>query len=258
MIPKIIHYCWFGKREMSSLEKECIASWQRLCPDFKFVLWNEDNFDVEFCQFSSQAYEESKWAFVSDVARVYALYNFGGIYLDTDMLLIKSLDSLIVNHGFLGAENQNLVNAAIMGFTKNHFFLEALLKYYERIEPISEDVFVENTIPRIVTRFIKEIYEFRGVFDSNCDFSSLKVFPSTYFYPMPYSKLVVIRKYSLYVSCETVAVHLWNGTWVNHNVEFYLLNFRLKEAISRFLDDVKVGRVNYRYFKRVVYALFYK
>ena len=95
VIPKIIHYCWFGGNELSELAKKCISSWRKYCPDYEIIEWNESNFDINLCQYVREAYKEKKWAFVSDYARFWILYNFGGIYMDTDVELITSIDGLV-------------------------------------------------------------------------------------------------------------------------------------------------------------------
>ena len=85
MIPKIIHYCWFGRNPLTKMAKKCIASWRKYCPDYEIIEWNEDNFDIDYCPYVREAYDAKKWAFVSDVARLYALVKMGGIYMDTDV-----------------------------------------------------------------------------------------------------------------------------------------------------------------------------
>ena len=94
-IPKVIHYCWFGKGEMPALAEKCIKSWKKYCPEYKIVCHNEDNFDIDRNRYAKEAYMCGKWAFVSDYARLKVLYDEGGIYLDTDVELIKPLDELI-------------------------------------------------------------------------------------------------------------------------------------------------------------------
>ena len=103
-IPKIIHYCWFGKNPMSEKAEKCIASWKEKCPEYRIIEWNEENFDIQFNNYVREAYSEKKWAFVSDVARLYALVNYGGIYMDTDVEVITSLDILLKNEAFAGFE----------------------------------------------------------------------------------------------------------------------------------------------------------
>ena len=85
MIDKVIHYCWFGGNQKSDLINRCIESWKKYCPDYQIIEWNESNFDVNMFDYTRQAYKEKKYAFVSDVARLYVVYNYGGIYLDTDI-----------------------------------------------------------------------------------------------------------------------------------------------------------------------------
>lgn len=92
MIPKIIHYCWFGKGKKNRLIKRCIRSWKKRMPDYEIICWNEDNFDYTSVPFVKEAYEQKKWAFVADYVRLYALFHYGGIYLDTDSEVYKSFD----------------------------------------------------------------------------------------------------------------------------------------------------------------------
>ena len=101
MIPKIIHYCWFGKAKKSELEIKCIESWKKFCPNYKIIEWNEENYDVSKNTYMYQAYQKSRWGFVSDYTRLDVIYNYGGIYLDTDVELIKPIDDLLEDEGFI-------------------------------------------------------------------------------------------------------------------------------------------------------------
>ena len=98
-IPKVIHYCWFGKGKMPKLAEKCIESWKTYCPDYKIVCWTEENFDIQENRYAREAYEAGKWAFVSDYARLKVLYEEGGVYLDTDVELLKPLDKRIEENG---------------------------------------------------------------------------------------------------------------------------------------------------------------
>lgn len=104
MIPKIIHYCWFGKSAMPKSQRDCIKRWKKLMPDYEFMLWDEKTFDVDFCAFSSAAYKKGKYAYVADVARLYALRKFGGIYLDTDVDVFARYDDFLKYDFFTGIE----------------------------------------------------------------------------------------------------------------------------------------------------------
>ncbi len=108
MIPKLIHYCWFGRGEMPELARNCIASWRKLLPDYELMLWNEDNFDVDSLKFTRQAYAKRKFAFVTDYVRLYALKHYGGLYMDTDVEVVRSLDPLLDLPAFTGFECDDL------------------------------------------------------------------------------------------------------------------------------------------------------
>ena len=105
-IPKIIHYCWFGEKEMPKVEKNYIEGWKKICPDYKIMCWNETNVNLQENLYVSQAYKSKKYAFVSDYFRIKALYEYGGIYLDTDVELLKSFDDLLFLNGFTGFEKK--------------------------------------------------------------------------------------------------------------------------------------------------------
>lgn len=115
MIPKIIHYCWFGGGELPQMQKKCIESWKKFCPDYEIKEWNESNYDVHKVPYISEAYDAGKMAFVSDYARLDIIYKHGGIYLDTDVEIIKSLEPLLEHTCFLGAERDGIV-ATGLGF----------------------------------------------------------------------------------------------------------------------------------------------
>lgn len=104
MIPKVIHYCWFGRNTLPQYAKNCIESWKRYCPDYEIKEWNESNFPMDCCTYVQEAYKAKKWAFVSDYARFWILYREGGVYFDTDVELMKSIDDLIVKGPFMGCE----------------------------------------------------------------------------------------------------------------------------------------------------------
>ena len=106
MIPKKIHYCWFGRNPLPELAIKCIESWKKYCPDYEIIEWNEDNFDYTSCDYIKEAYEQKRWAFVSDYARFWILYKYGGLYFDTDVELIKPIDDLIERGPFMGLERE--------------------------------------------------------------------------------------------------------------------------------------------------------
>ena len=115
MIPKKIHYCWIGGNPLPELAIKCIESWKKYCPDYEIIEWNEKNYDFRKNQFMREAYDEKKWGFVPDYARLDIIYEHGGIYLDTDVEIIKPLDSLLKEQGFAGMEQPGIV-ALGLGF----------------------------------------------------------------------------------------------------------------------------------------------
>lgn len=132
MIPKVIHYCWFGGNEKSKLVQDCIASWERYCPDWEIVEWNEGNFNVRENTFMSEAYDAGKWAFVSDVARLVVVHQHGGVYLDTDVELLAPINSLCNNGAFFAFETERQINSGQgFGAEKGHRAVKAMLQTYE-------------------------------------------------------------------------------------------------------------------------------
>lgn len=132
MIPKVIHYCWFGENPKNELIENCIKSWKKYAPNFEIIEWNESNFNVNKYLYSQQAYESKKYAFVSDVARFDILYNQGGIYLDTDVELIKPIDEFLDNRLFMGYDQKDLVaSGLIMGAEKGHPLLQKIISFYQ-------------------------------------------------------------------------------------------------------------------------------
>ena len=159
LIPKIIHYCWFGKGDMPKLETECIRSWKKHLPDYEFVLWNEERFDVTKHPYVKEAYEAKKYAFVTDYVRLYALYNYGGIYMDTDVEALKPLDPFLVHKAFIGCESDVLLGTGTIGAESGHPWIKDLLAEYENKRFILPDGSYD-TIPNtyLVAEFTKKAY----------------------------------------------------------------------------------------------------
>lgn len=128
MIPKIIHYCWFGGNDKPELVEQCIQSWKRICPDYKLMEWNESNFNVNCIPYVSDAYADQKWAFVSNYARLYIIYNYGGIYLDTDVLLHHSLDKLLIYDCWLASDDVRYISTGLgFGAKKGHPLIKCMM-----------------------------------------------------------------------------------------------------------------------------------
>lgn len=132
MIPKIIHYCWFGGKELPKLAKKCIASWEKYCPDYEIIQWNESNFDLNRNGYTRMCVEQKKWAFLSDYVRLLVVAEHGGIYFDTDVELLRSPDGLLENEAFFGFETEEYVATGLgFGSAAGGEAVTAMLAEYE-------------------------------------------------------------------------------------------------------------------------------
>lgn len=222
-IPRVIHYCWFGGKQLPDLAKKCIDSWKQYCPNYKIVEWNESNFDVNISQYTKEAYNEKKWAFVSDYARFWILYHFGGIYIDTDVELIKKIDDLVEAGAFMGCEPalqdmnpdkdidglQYLVNPGLgFGAPAGHPFLEKIIKYYDsRSFYKSSGEFDLMTVVQSTTAFLKK----DGFIGSNKieQVAEINIYPADYFCPKNYFTG------ELCITENTRSIHHYTASWQN-------------------------------------------
>lgn len=157
MIPKIIHYCWFGGNPLPKLAVDCIASWKKHLPDYIIVEWNESNFPIDDFIFAKQALEHKKFAFISDVCRLYALKKQGGIYMDTDVEVLKPLDDLLHHTAFSGFENDDFVPTGIMASEKEGNWVNELLQYYDNNPFLNPDLSLKLTSNTfIITKMMVE------------------------------------------------------------------------------------------------------
>lgn len=195
MIPKTIHYCWFGNNPKSQEVLDCIESWKQTSPDFELREWNELNFPFETFPFASKMYNEKKWAFVADYARLHVLEQEGGFYLDTDMLLLKDLSPLASHDCVLGEEAPGVISAGMIGAMPNHPFIASCRNYYDTH---AGDLV---TIPRILSQ----------VYEAYPDKASLTVYPPKAFYPFDSEHIKEYKGQDL--GPDTIGVHLWHYSW---------------------------------------------
>ena len=140
MIPKIIHYCWFGRGEKPELAKKCIASWKKSCPDFEIREWNEDNCDYLAMPFMAEAYAAKKYAFVSDVMRLIVLEQYGGVYFDTDVEVLRDITPLLNDEGFIGFENDRYVNSGqVMAMVAHQPVVQVMIEEYKKLHFVKPD-----------------------------------------------------------------------------------------------------------------------
>lgn len=153
MIPKKIHYCWFGRGEKSKLTKKCISSWKQYCPDYEIIEWNEDNFNIDQHPYLRWCYDNQKWAFLSDFARLLIIKDNGGIYFDTDVELIQKPDILLQYSAFFGFENnENIATGLGFGAEANHITVVAMIDLYMNIQRNADDSFPLIVCPALNTQ----------------------------------------------------------------------------------------------------------
>lgn len=161
MIDKVIHYCWFGGNQKSDLINRCIESWKKYCPDYQIIEWNESNFDINMFDYTKQAYKEKKYAFVSDVARLYVVYNYGGIYLDTDIELKDSLDDFLDYDGWFNWESNLFINTGLgFGAQKGNKLVKYMLEDYKDKKFYKKNGSIDLTpCPKINTSSLLKYYK---------------------------------------------------------------------------------------------------
>lgn len=210
MIPKVIHYCWFGGNPKTKKMEKCIFSWKKMCPEYEIIEWNESNFIIdEQCDFIKEAYKEKKYAFVSDVARLKIIYENGGIYLDTDVELLKPLDDLLNNQCYFGWQDSKYVaNGLGFGAEKGNSIIRENLNYYENQSFILENGKL-NTIPCPV--HTTKILVSHGLKMENRiqNLGNVTIYPIEFFNPLDDStnRLIITEK--------TYSIHWYAKTWVS-------------------------------------------
>ena len=201
MIPKKIHLLWFGKGEYNERIKHCIDTWRKVLPDYEIKLWNEDNFDINCNDFVRQAYDNKKWAYVSDYARLWVLYNEGGIYMDVDVEAYKPLDEFLNNEGFIGFEDIHYLSTGTIGAEKCNPVIKLLLDYYNCIDFKCYNYwkdYIDNqeTSPCIFTNIFELLGLNRDV-DNEQHIKHFNIYPRSYFH----------------TKNEGYTYHSWNGSW---------------------------------------------
>ena len=209
MIPKIIHYCWFGGNPLPELARKCIASWKRFLPDYEIREWNESNYDVHKIPYIAQAYEAKKYAFVSDFARFDILYEFGGIYFDTDVEVIKPLDDILKNGAFAGIESAGALAAGlgIASPAARDILKEILDSYKHETFLLSDGSFNLKTV---VTR-VSNIFKMHGFSDE----VKIQHIADFTIYPMEYFCPKSPRTLQLNITDNTYTIHHYDGSWVD-------------------------------------------
>lgn len=224
MIPKVIHYCWFGGKPLPKDAERCISSWNKFMPDYQIKQWDESNFDIDSIPYTREAYNAKKYAFVSDYARFWIMYHYGGIYFDTDVEVVKPIEDIIANGNFMGAEQQDDNNITVnpglgFGMKKNSSIIYDLMKIYQNSRFICEDGTVKvKNIVEITTNYLKE----NGLVNTNktqqC--CGCTIYPKDYFCPIDYDTK------ELKITRNTRTIHHYAESWVP-------LSTKIKNNIGR-------------------------
>ncbi len=210
MIPKVIHYCWVGGKPIPDQNKRWIDSWHKFCPDYEIVEWNEDNYDITKNRYMYEAYKQKKWGFVPDYARLDIIYNYGGIYLDTDVELIKSMDDLLYQKGFAGFESKDYVNLGLgFGAVRHLPIIKKMMDDYEQREFINQDGNLVAS-PSLQTEVLeKEGLNKDGEYQIVDD---LTIFPEKMFCGKNYrTRLIELKSY-------THSIHHYDASWIDDDI----------------------------------------
>ena len=218
MIPKTIHYCWFGHNPKPKLAKKCIRSWKRFCPGYKIIEWNEDNYDISSAPlYVRQAYEAKNWAFVSDYLRLDIVWRHGGLYLDTDVEILQNIDKFLINKSFFGLESDKFVNTGLgFGAEKGTPILAELMQDYQGIPFLFPDgSYDKTTCPvRNTEIFLKHGFVQDGS-EQMLD-GGIHIYPKRVFNPW---NLALSR---FEKTADTVSIHWYAGSWCPESGQNYI------------------------------------
>lgn len=208
MIPKIIHYCWFGDNPLSELNVKCIESWRNYLPDYEIREWNENNFDVNIIPYTKEAYKRKQFAFVSDYARFWILFHYGGLYFDVDVEIIKPLDKIISNGAFMGCEHwipTKGVNPGLgFGTQPGHTVLKEILQEYANLSFCNSQKKQSGTVVTHTTAILCKY----GLTDNHCiqQIAGITIYPQEYFCPLYEGSKITEN---------TVSIHHFDGSWLD-------------------------------------------
>ena len=207
MIPKIIHYCWFGRDRMPELAQKCIESWKRNLPDYELREWNEYTFDINSNSYAKEAYQSKKFAFVTDYVRLYVLYNVGGIYMDTDVEVVKNLDFFLDQPAFTGFEDEVRIPTGIMASEQYGEWAKWQLRYYQDRHFILSDTIDITTNVKIIGNLMeKEGFILKNSLQNFKDI--ITIYPKDYFCPKDY------ETGQIHLTSNTHCIHHFAGSWI--------------------------------------------
>lgn len=229
MIPKTIHYCWFGGKQKPNLAIKCINSWKKYCPNYKIIEWNETNFDTNCNKYCNGMTSAKKWAFLTDYVRLKVIYENGGIYLDTDVELLKPLDELLKLKAFFALEDDTFIATGLgFGAEKNNPIIYKNMRYYEECEDLDSI----KTCPIVTSQVFEELgYGFKTT--DYIDLPSARVYSSQYFCPMNY------HTKECTVTDKTFSIHHYSASWLSKDELKKLKVAQKKSRNKRIIYKIK-------------------
>lgn len=256
-IPKTIHYCWFGRNPKPKLAEKCIKSWKKKCPDYQIIEWNEDNFDISNSPlYVRQAYDAKKWAFVSDYVRLWAMTEYGGIYMDTDVQVLRPLDPFLAHQAFSGFEDDTHISTCIMACEKGFPLFQEFLSYYDDAEFIRSDgsLNYQTNVVTLTNECVRRGLQQNNTFQIIDGFA---LYPKDYFCPISY------ETERLKKTRNTATIHWFAASWHSeeerkkHNAEIKkYLQAERKQRFDKFIHTPNrilmalVGKEKYQQFKK--------
>ena len=237
-IPKLIHYCWLSEEAFPELIQTCIKSWEKVLPDYEFVLWDKKKFDLSTSTWVKQAYDNKKYAFAADYIRIYSLFHFGGIYLDTDVEVLKNFDSFLYHDAFMGFESKTDIEAAVIGSMPHHPWLKDILDYYEKRSFIKDDgTYDTKILPVIISIISREKYGFEPNGRYQILKNNIHIYPKDFFSPKD------IRTLEIHKSINSVTIHHFNAGWINKGLR-YKLKRLIHLLLRRFGESFHLKTIN--------------
>ncbi len=237
MIPKIIHYCWFGRGKMPEIVISCMASWHKFLPEYELILWNEDNFPFDDFPFAQEALASKKYAFVSDVCRLYALYQYGGVYLDTDVEVLGRLDDFLNHAAFSGFEDNKSVPTGIMASTQFGQWAKDMLAYYDNRSFIDKQ---GNMNTQTNVQIISELMVEKGIVLNNTYQeipNYITFYPSDFFCPKSHLDGKIRR------TANTIVIHHFAGSWLSKSAK---RKMKMKQFIRSLVGNSTVDKIKKR------------
>ncbi len=256
-IPRIIHYCWFGEKPLPPLAEKCLNSWKRYLPDYIIILWDENTFDITAHPYTREAYETKKWAFITDYVRLYVLYHLGGIYMDTDVEVIKPLTRFLADPAFTCFEPPNyiypdqvVIQTGMLGADKNNLWIKKMLDYYKNKRFLDKDRVPDLTANPIPLTDIT-IREFGLKLDQRLQrlMNSVVIYPQEYFSPINWKDRIIKKTENTY------AIHYFSGSWISKEERTKYITLRKQAGL---LIKNILGTKNYNIMADTLWRRFFK